>query len=248
MKTKQIRKRCHTLAAATMTLVVSATSAVHAAPIMNVFELEVQDGQSNAYEQVGKTNIHQSLTNEEGTLAMYSVQSQDNPNIRYMIEIYADAAAYQAHLQSPQYQAFKARAPQLLTDHKVRTELTPQYLGDKPTPIQQTDAIITNMVRINVHPEDAAAFKEVVMPEMVQSLAVEEGVLAIYAGTTVDNPNTWLFFEIYASEEAYQAHRETPHFKEYLRLTPDMLGEKTFYDIRPTLLKNQGGLDYRGER
>lgn len=86
------------------------------------------------------------------------------------------------------------------------------------------------------------------MPEMVQSLAVEEGVLAIYAGTTVDNPNTWLFFEIYASEEAYQAHRETPHFKEYLRLTPDMLGEKTFYDIRPTLLKNQGGLDYRGER
>ena len=42
------------------------------------------------------------------------------------------------------------------------------------------------------------------------------GVLAIYAGTLVDAPNTWLFFEIYASESAYQAHRQTPHFQKYL--------------------------------
>ena len=46
---------------------------------------------------------------------------------------------------------------------------------------------------------------------------MEDGVLAMYAATKQDSPNDWIFFEIYADEAAYQAHRETPHFKDYLK-------------------------------
>ena len=213
-------------------------------PVFNVFELGIQPDKTTAYDTVGENNIRQSIANEPGTSAMFSVKNKENPNIAYMIEVYADDAAYQKHLASSQYKAFIAQSPEILTDHKKRMALNAQYLGDKATPIAQREEMITNMVRITVHPEEAAAFKAVVMPEMVQSLAMEDGVLAIYAGTLADDPDTWLFFEIYASEAAYQAHRQTPHFQEYLRLSADMLGEKTFYPIRPSLLQNKGGLNF----
>ncbi|MDV5299767.1 antibiotic biosynthesis monooxygenase [Klebsiella pneumoniae] len=34
--------------------------------------------------------------------------------------------------------------------------------------------------------------------------------------------NCWYFYEIYASEDAYQLHRQTPHFRDYLRQTAHM--------------------------
>lgn len=223
---------------------VIATMSAHAEPVFNIFELGVQADKAAAYDAVGENNITRSIADEPGTLSMVSVKDKENPNLAYMIEIYADDAAYRAHLASPQYKAFIEQAPSILTDHKARFNLVAQYLGDKSSPIKQHDEMITNMVRINVHPEKAAAFKAAVMPEMAQSLAVEDGVLAIYAGTLVDAPNTWLFFEIYASESAYQAHRQTPHFQKYLSQTQQMLGEKIFYNIRPALLKNKGGLNF----
>ena len=217
------------------------TSAI---PVFNIFELGVQADKAAAYDAVGENNITRSITDEPGTLSMVSVKDKENPNLAYMIEVYADDAAYRAHLASPQYKAFTEQAPSILTDHKLRLSLTAQYLGDKGSPIKQNGEMITNMVRINVLPGEEAAFKAAVMPEMVQSLAVEDGVLAIYAGTLVGAPNTWLFFEIYASESAYQAHRQTPHFQKYLSQTQQMLGEKTFYNLRPALLKNKGGLHF----
>ncbi|MFC3902323.1 Quinol monooxygenase YgiN [Acinetobacter marinus] len=219
-----------------------------AVPVMNVFEMDIQAGQSATYDAVARQNIERSVQDEAGTLAMYALSSTEQPNRRYMVEIYRDQAAYQQHLQSESYQYFKEKSPEILTAHKVATPLQVQYLGDKVAPITLTDELITNMVRIQVHAKDAQAFKQIVMPEMIQSLAVEDRVLAIYAGTTQADPNTWLFFEIYASEAAYQAHRQTAHFQKYLTETPNMLGEKTFYQIKPSILKNKGGLDYPAQQ
>ncbi|WP_297965591.1 antibiotic biosynthesis monooxygenase [uncultured Campylobacter sp.] len=48
------------------------------------------------------------------------------------------------------------------------------------------------------------------------SLAKESGMLALCAFTLKDAPSQWIFFEIYAGEAAYEAHRQAPHFKEFL--------------------------------
>lgn len=77
-----------------------------AAPLMNLFELGVAEGKTVKYDQVAKHNISTSIANEKGTLAMYSVKLQANPEIAYMLEIYADNAVYQIHRDSSQYQAF----------------------------------------------------------------------------------------------------------------------------------------------
>lgn len=212
----------------------------HAAPLFNLFELEIQNGQTAAYDQIGENNIRTSLTKEAGTLAMYSVKQKANPQMAYMIEIYADEAAYQTHIQSPQYQKFREAAPQILTAHKHKYNLIPQYLADKK--IEQSRDTRFNLVRITVKAEANEKFAQIVKTEMRESIQKETGVLARYVATDKDQPNQWHFFEIYANDAAYQAHRKTPHFQKYLQEIADLLQDKTFIEITPTLLMNKGVL------
>lgn len=212
----------------------------HTAPIFNLFEFGIQNGQTAAYDQFGENNIRTSLAKEAGTLAMYSVKQKANPQITYMIEIYADDATYQTHIASPQYQKFREAAPQILTDHKHKYNLIPQYLTDKK--IEQNGDTRANLVRITVKAEANDQFAQIVKTEMRESIEKENGVLALYATTDKDQPNQWYFFEIYANDAAYQAHRATPHFQKYLQETEALLQDKTFIEITPTLLMNKGGL------
>lgn len=225
-----------------LALALGASVSVQASPIFNLFELGVQPQAEELYQAVGEQNIRRSLQEEAGTLAMYSVRQTANPYLAYMVEIYADEKAYQAHLASPQYQHFLQQSPQILTEHKKRIELTPHFLGDKK--VEQTAKTRTNLVIVEVKPEFNQAFAEVVLPEMQQSLVVEEGVLAMYAASEKNEPNRWYFFEIYQSDEAYALHRQTPHFQQYLQQTQAMLQHKQSIDIVPSLLANQGNLNY----
>ena len=218
-------------------------ASAHAAPVFNIFELGIKDGQSAAYNHIGDENIRTSLANEPGTLAMYSVKQKANPQMAYMIEIYADDAAYQTHIQSPQYQKFREASPQILTNHKHKYNIEPQYLGDKK--VEQSKNTRTHFVSVTVKPEANEPFAKIVKAEMSESIAKENGVRVIYAATDKAQPNKWYFFEIYDDDAAYQSHRDSPHFQKYLKETAGLLQDKTFTEITPTLLQNQGGLEYR---
>ncbi|MEE6075019.1 putative quinol monooxygenase [Avibacterium paragallinarum] len=224
------------------TLTLAASLNVQAAPVMNFFELGIAQGQYTAFQQVGKHNIDTSIAKEKGTLAMYAVQPSEQPDMAYMVEIYADDEAYQTHRNSPQYQAFLAQSPTILTDHKVFTPLVPQFLGDKK--VQATAPYRTNLVIVEIGPQYHIDFKYLVSQEMAQSLETENGVLAMYAATYKNQPNKWLFFEIYADDAAYQAHRQTPHFQTYLKDTAIMLKNKEFRTVQPLYLGNQGGVSW----
>ncbi len=225
-----------------VTVLLATACTAHAAPMFNIFELGIQPGQSAAYDEAGRNNITASVQHEPGTLAMYSVRQTNNPSMAYMLEIYADTATYQEHIQSPQYREFLRRSPEILTEHKRKTEVVPQFLGDKK--VQQTPATINNLVIVDVKPEHAQAFRAIVVPEMEQSLKVESGVWAMYAATGKTNPNRWYFYEIYADKTAYEQHRQTPHFQDYLKRTADMLQGKESIAITPALLMNKGGLHF----
>lgn len=77
---------------------------------------------------------------------------------------------------------------------------------------------------------------------MQESLKIEKGVFAMYAATDIKNPNRWYFYEIYASDKDYQLHRQTPHFKEYLRQTAHMSIRKEVVPVKPVFLRNKGGI------
>ena len=214
---------------------------MHPAPIFNIYELGIKQEKISIFDEVAKNNITTSVGNEEGTLGMYSMKQKVNANIAYMVEIYADKEAYKKHLNSPQYKEFIKLSPEIIeANHKYKMDTTPQFLGDKK--IVQDEKTINNFVIIDVKPEFTQEFKDVVLPEMAQSLKVEDGVLAMYAAIDKEKTNRWYFYEIYASQAAYAAHRNTPHFKEYLKQTAEMTTYKEAVTVLPSLLLNKGGL------
>lgn len=207
--------------------------------VMNLFELGVRPDRDKDFADVARQTISASVDHEAGTLAMYALHRSDNPRQAFMVELYENESAYRKHLNAEPYKAFADRAPDII-DQKNKITLEPQFLGDKH--IIPDERTINNLVIVEVKPEFQTEFKNIVLPEMAESLKVEKGVLAMYAATDSQTPNRWYFYEIYASEEAYQLHRQTPHFRDYLRQTAHMSVSKNAIPVKPVFLRNKSGI------
>ena len=208
-------------------------------PEMNIFELDIRPDRDNDFADVARQTISASVDHEAGTLAMYALQRSDNSGQAFMFELYENERAYRKHLNAAPYKAFAARAPDII-DRKKKITLEPQFLGDKH--IIPNERTINNLVIVEVKPEFQSEFRNIVLPEMVESLKVEKGVLAMYAGTDSETPKRWYFYDIYASEEDYQLHRQTLHFLDYLRQTAHMSTSKDAIPVKPVFLRNKGGI------
>jgi quinol monooxygenase YgiN len=73
--------------------------------------------------------------------------------------------------------------------------------------------------------------------EIETSVRVEPGVLTLYAMADKSKPASITVFEIYATEEAYNAHRETIHFKKYKSITKDMVKSLELLNTAPIALE-----------
>ncbi|ABR74890.1 hypothetical protein CBG46_08455 [Actinobacillus succinogenes] len=216
----------------------------YAAPLVRYFELTTEPERQAAFDAVGVENLSTSVEKEPGTLAMYALHQTDAPNVNYVFEIYQDDDAYRIHSRSPQFEKFVETAKTAVVGRKV-FETEPHFLYEKSEPLRITDnRPKVNFAEVRVKPEFNAQFKAVVLDEMQQSMAKEAGVLAMYAVTLKERPNEWRFFEIYADEQAYRIHRETPHFRHYLRRTAEMTLDKKVISLQGGTLMNKGGLRF----
>jgi quinol monooxygenase YgiN len=78
-------------------------------------------------------------------------------------------------------------------------------------------------VTVQVKPEHAAEFLEVVRHDAEHSENDEAGCLRFDVIRDRDDPNRFYFYEVYRDEAALAAHRETPHFKLYFEKTQPWL-------------------------
>ncbi|KMQ79952.1 Flavoredoxin [Candidatus Burkholderia pumila] len=76
---------------------------------------------------------------------------------------------------------------------------------------QEPDKTIVRIAELVIDPTRLDAYKAAVKEGMEDAIRLEPGVLAIYLVAQKDKPNSLRFFEIYASEEAYQAHINSLH-------------------------------------
>jgi len=65
------------------------------------------------------------------------------------------------------------------------------------------------------------------------AMRLEPGVLVIYPVAEKDHPTHFTILEIYADEEAYKAHLQTPHFLKYKTTTKDMVKSLELVDTIP---------------
>lgn len=101
---------------------------------------------------------------------------------------------------------------------------------------QESDGVVVRIAELVIDPAQLDAYKLAVQEEIQESIRVEPGVLAIYSVAEKERPNSLRFFEIYASEQAYRAHIESPHFKKYVRETQSMIISRKLIETDPVQL------------
>lgn len=77
--------------------------------------------------------------------------------------------------------------------------------------------------RLLVRPGTESAVAKAVLA-LVGPSRSEPGCVAYFAHRSLDNPRVFMFYEQWADERAYEAHRQTPHFEQ---LVGSVIGPST---------------------
>ena len=99
-------------------------------PYVRVAEIEIDPAQLEAYTTAIKEQVEAALRLEPGVLALYSVADKENPSHVTVFEIYANSAAYKAHLETAHFKNYKITTQDMVKSLKVR-ETVPILLGVK---------------------------------------------------------------------------------------------------------------------
>src|ERR1043166_5863467 len=71
-------------------------------------KLQIDPAQLESYKAALKEGVETALRVERGVLTLYPVAEKNNPTHITILEIYANAEAYESHLQTPHFLKYKA--------------------------------------------------------------------------------------------------------------------------------------------
>jgi quinol monooxygenase YgiN len=75
--------------------------------IVRIAELEIDLDQLSAYRALLAEEIEASVDREPGVLMLHAVAEKERPERIRILEVYADRAAYEAHLLTPHFLKYK---------------------------------------------------------------------------------------------------------------------------------------------
>lgn len=87
----------------------------------------------------------------------------------------------------------------------------------------QQQNLVVRVAKLQIDSAQLDSYKAALKEEIETSVRVEKGVLTLYAVSDKSKPTLITVFEIYANQNAYKTHLETPHFKKYKSTTKDMV-------------------------
>ena len=82
---------------------------------------------------------------------------------------------------------------------------------------------IVQLAKLEIDPAQLDSYKAALQEGVQTALRVEPGVLSLYAMAAMENSAHITLVEIYADEDAYQAHLQTRHFLKYKTGTKEMV-------------------------
>ena len=99
-------------------------------PFVRIAELAIDPAQLESYKAAVKEEIETSVRVEPGVLAIYAVAEKNNPSKLRFFEIYADEAAYDAHLESAHFKKYVEATKDMITSRRL-VDTVPIVLGAK---------------------------------------------------------------------------------------------------------------------
>lgn len=89
-----------------MTITLSSAAQDHR--MVRLAKIQVDPAQLEQYNTALKEQMTTAVKVEPGVLTYYAVADKADPSHITILEIYADTAAYQAHIQTPHFKKYKA--------------------------------------------------------------------------------------------------------------------------------------------
>ena len=200
--------------------------------VVRLAELEIDPAQMESFRAAANEHAESALRAEPGVLAFYAVVEKEKPNRVRVLEMYVDADAYGAHLQTPHFQKFRAATDGMVTASTLH-DAVPVLLGTKP---HFSSTPLVRIAELEIDPTQLEAYKAAVTEEIEASIRVEPGVLAILAVALKDQPSHLCFLEIYADDRAYRRHLDSPHFRKYVDVTKAMITARRLFETEPITL------------
>ena len=103
---------------------------------------------------------------------------------------------------------------------------------------QQKDLVV-RIAKLQIDSSQLEKYKSPLKEHAETAVRVEPGVLTLYAVYEKNNPTHVTVFEIYASQDAYQAHLKTDHFLLYKQTTKDMVKSLELIETVPIALETK---------
>lgn len=88
-------------------------------PLVRIAELEINPAQLESYAVAVREEIETSVRVEPGVLAIYAVAEKDNTSKLRFFEIYADGAAYKAHIESEHFKKYAKTTEGMIVSKKL---------------------------------------------------------------------------------------------------------------------------------
>jgi quinol monooxygenase YgiN len=86
---------------------------------VQIAEIDIDPAQLEAYKAALREHIETAIRAEPGILSLEAVAERDNPTHIHVFEVYADVAAYKAHLEAPHFKTYKAVTEKMVRSLKL---------------------------------------------------------------------------------------------------------------------------------
>src|ERR1700675_1103950 len=103
----------------------------------------------------------------------------------------------------------------------------------------QQSGLVVRIAKLQIDSAQLENYKAALKEHAETAVRVESGVLTLYAVYEKNKPTHVTVFEIYASQEAYQAHLKTAHFIKYKTSTKDMVKSLELEETVPIALETK---------
>ena len=103
-------------------------------------------------------------------------------------------------------------------------------------PVREYGEKLVRLAEIEVVPEKLEAYLKYAAEVGRVSMATEPGVIALFSMQDKSDPCKVFILEVYADQQAYQAHIQTAHFRAYKEGTADMVRSLKLIDTIPLVM------------
>ena|ERR1700750_654894 len=104
----------------------------------------------------------------------------------------------------------------------------------------QDKNLVVPIARLQIDSAQLDNYKSALKTHAETAVRVEPGVISLYAVYDKNHPTHVTVFEIYASQDAYQAHLKTAHFLLYKKTTKEMVQSLELIETVPIALESKG--------